>query len=111
MTMPAPIASASCGRVVAAACLVLAVGIASAQTKPAKRPTPADLAKQHSQDVESPQSKADKAAPDKATAKKPAPTEVIKQREQELDTLRAEQQQATEAAQKLAAENELISED
>jgi murein hydrolase activator len=111
MTMPAPIASASCGRAVVAACLALAVGVVSAQTKPAKRPAPADLAKQHPQDVESPQSKADKAAADKAAAKKPAPTEVIKQHEQELDTLRTEQQQAAEAAQKLAAENELISED
>jgi murein hydrolase activator len=106
MTMPAPIAPAFRGRVLTAACLALAVGIVSAPAKPAKRPAPADLAKQRSQDVESPQSKADKAA-----AQKPAPTEVIKQREQELDTLRTEQQRATEAAQKLAAENELISED
>jgi murein hydrolase activator len=106
MTMPAPIASAFRGRVVVAACLALAVGIVSAQTRPAKKPVPADLAKQRSPDVESPQSKADKAA-----VQKPAPTEAIKQREQELDTLRAEQQQATEAAQQLAAENELISED
>ena len=107
MTLPAPIASVSWSRIAAAACLVLAVGIVSAQTRPLKRPAPADLAKQREQNAESPQSKADKAA----KGEEPASTEVIKQREQELDSLRAEQQQATEAEQKLAAENEMLSED
>jgi murein hydrolase activator len=103
--LPAPTASVSRSRIAVAACLVLAVGIGSAQTRPLKKPVPADLAKQREQTVESPQSKADKAA------QQPASPEVIKQREQELDSLRAEQQQAAEAAQKLAAENEMLSED
>jgi murein hydrolase activator len=105
MTLPAPIASVSWSRIALAACIVLAVGIDSAQTRPLKRPTPADLAKQREQNAESPQPKADQAA------KQPAPTEIIKQREQELDSLRAAQRQATEAEQKLAAENEMLSED
>jgi murein hydrolase activator len=105
MTLPAPIASVCWSRIAVAACAVLAVGIVSAQTRPLKRPAPADLAKQHEQNADTPQSKMDKAA------KPPAPTEIIKQREQELDSLRAEQQQATEAEQKLAAENEMLSED
>jgi murein hydrolase activator len=103
--LPAPTASVSRSRIAVAACLALAVGIVSAQTRPLRKPAPADLAKQREQNVESPQSKADKAA------KQPAPTEAIKQREQELDSLRAEQQQAAEAEQKLAAENEMLSED
>jgi septal ring factor EnvC (AmiA/AmiB activator) len=122
MTLPAPIASVSPSRIALAACLVMTVGIVSVQGRPLKRPAPADPAKQ--QNVESPQSKADKAAKQSVPAQ-PAPAqpvtaqpaaaqpaaEVIKQREQELDSLRAEQQQATEAERKLAAENEMLSED
>jgi hypothetical protein len=102
MTLPAPMSpapTASVCRIAVAACLVLAVGIVSAQTRPLRKPAPpADLAKQREQNVESPQSKADKAAQQPASAQ-PASTEVIKQREQELDSLRAEQQQAAEAEQ------------
>jgi murein hydrolase activator len=105
MMLPAPIAPVSWSRIALAACIVLAVGIVSGQTRPLKRPTPADLAKQREQNAESPQPKADQAA------KQPASTEIIKQREQELDSLRAAQRQATEAEQKLAAENEMLSED
>jgi septal ring factor EnvC (AmiA/AmiB activator) len=105
MTLPAPIAPVSWSRIAAAACIVLAVGIVPGQTRPLKRPAPPDLTKQREQNAESPQSKADKAA------KEPASTEIIKQREQELDSLRAAQRQATEAEQKLAAENEMLSED
>jgi len=122
MTLSAPIASVSPSRIALAACLVMTVGIVSVQGRPLKRPTPADPAKQ--QNVESPQSKVDKAAKQSVPAQ-PAPAqpvtaqpaaaqpaaEVIKQREQELDSLRAEQQQATEAERKLAAENEMLSED
>jgi septal ring factor EnvC (AmiA/AmiB activator) len=125
MTLPAPIASVSRSRIALAACLLMTVGIVSVQGRPLKRPAPADLAKQHEQNVESPQSKADKAAKQSAPAQpapaqpvtaqpaaaQPAAAEVIKQREQELDSLRAEQQQATEAERKLAAENEMLSED
>ncbi len=105
MTLPAPIASVSWSCIALAACIVLAVGSVSAQTKTLKRPTPADISKQRDQNAESAQSKADKAA------KPPAAPETIKQREQELDSLRAQQQQATEAEQKLATENEMLSED
>ena len=127
MTLPAPIASVSPSRIALAACLVMTVGIVSVQGRPLKRPAPADPAKQ--QNVKSPQSKADKAAKQSVPAQ-PAPAqpvtaqpvtaqpaaaqpaaEVIKQREQELNSLRAEQQQATEAERKLAAENEMLSED
>jgi septal ring factor EnvC (AmiA/AmiB activator) len=125
MTLPAPIASVSPGRIALAACLLMTVGIVSVQGRPLKRPAPADLAKQHEQNVESPQSKADKAAKQSVPAQpapaqpiiaqpaadQPAAAEVIKQREQELDSLRTEQQQATEAERKLAAENEMLSED
>ncbi len=103
--LPAPTASVFRSRIAVAACLVLAVGIVSAQTRPLRKPAPpADVAKQREQNVESPH-KADKAA------QQPASAEVIKQREQELDSLRAEQQQAAEAEQKLAAENEMLSDD
>jgi len=102
MTLPAPIASVSPSRIAVAACLAMTVGIVSVQGRPLKRPTPADPAKQ--QNVESPQSKVDKAAKQSIPAQ-PAPAqpftaqpaaaqpaaEVIKQREQELDSLRAEQ--------------------
>jgi murein hydrolase activator len=103
MTMPAPKASVPWSRIAAVACLVLATGAVSAQTKPLKKPTAAEL-RQRKQAIDA-QSKADSAA-----ANKVAP-EVIKQREQELDSLRAEQQQATEAERKLAAENEMLGED
>jgi septal ring factor EnvC (AmiA/AmiB activator) len=130
MTLPAPV---SRSRIAVAACVVLAVGIVSGEGRPLRRPAPADLAKQQ-QNVESAQSKADKAAKQSTPAQpapaqpapaqpapaQPAPAqpaaaqpaaEVIKQREQELDSLRAEQQQATEAERKLAAENEMLSEE
>jgi septal ring factor EnvC (AmiA/AmiB activator) len=98
MTMPAPVAAVPWSRIVASVCLVLAVGVASAQTRPAKRPTPSEIAKQREAE--------------KAAVKKPASgADDIKQREQELDSLRAEQQQATEAERKLAAENEMLAED
>jgi hypothetical protein len=98
MTMPAPVAAVPWSRIVASACLVLAVGVASGQTRPVKRPAPAEIAKQRE--------------PEKAAVKKPAPgTDDIKQREQELDSLRAEQQQATEVERKLAEENEMLAED
>jgi murein hydrolase activator len=106
MTIPAPVASVPWSRVAVAAFLALAVGAVSAQTKPAKKPTPASLIKQRKQAVDPSQSKEDS-----GTATKTAPVEAIKQHEQELDSLRAEQQQATEAEQKLAAENEMLAED
>jgi septal ring factor EnvC (AmiA/AmiB activator) len=98
MTMPAPVAAVPWSRIVASACLVLAVGVAPGQTRPVKRPAPAEIAKQRE--------------PEKAAVKKPAPgTDDIKQREQELDSLRAEQQRATEVERKLAEENEMLAED
>src|SRR5262249_24683700 len=105
---PAPIASLSPGRMVVAACLVLAVAMVSVQAKPLKRPAAADLAKQREQNIEAPQSKADKAT--KQPPAQPVPAEAIKQPAEELDSMRAEQQQAAEAERKLAAENEMLSE-
>ncbi len=106
MTIAVPIASVPWSRIAVAAFLVLAVGAVSAQTKPAKKPAPASLVKQRKQAVDPPQP-----TEDSGTATKTAPVEAIKQHEQELDSLRAEQQQATEAEQKLAAENEMLGED
>src|SRR5260370_24281395 len=98
MTLPARIASVSPSRIALAACLVMTVGIVSVQGRPLKRPAPADLAKQHEQNVESPQSKADKAAKQSVPAQ-PAPAqppaaqqaaeEGVAQREPDLDSLPA----------------------
>jgi murein hydrolase activator len=99
MMKPARTGSLSRSRVAVAAIVAVAVGIASAQARSPRKPTPADLAKQRSQDVETP------------SVKPPASPEVLKQREDELDSLRAEQQKAADAEKKLATENEMLSEE
>jgi murein hydrolase activator len=102
MTMPSLTVSVTWGcRIIVA--VALAVAADSATAKPLKRP---DHFRPRAPAAE-PAARPDK--PDGAADKSSA--DVLKAHEQELDSLRAEQQRASEAAQKLTAENEALAEE
>jgi len=108
--MPVPTTSVvwNC-RIAVAACLVLALGALSGETKPLRKPVSADHVKPRGHAADPPQPKADDAT--EKTDKEASPADSIRVHEQELDSLRTEQDRAAESENKLAAEKEAISEE